>query len=719
MTIQDTSFVDQSTTVPAAWLNDVNKQIYQGINAVFVTSTGSANAYVITLPSGSRVTSLVSGQEFTFKASFSNTGATTLQVVGASSTTVASILLGGAALVGGEIATGDFVTVAFDGTAYNIQNSSALKKKLALSTGASYVGFIASGTGASAQDAQTKLRETISATAFATLQEALNAAAGKRLYLPAGTYTITADTSISSDTIIEGDGTGTIITTNTGGAGVGQLYANGKSNITIRNVQIASSAFSLVATFTGCTNVSIENTVFQGIQTGGVYTSSIGFRSQGSIGVTLRSCTFYDYDSHVYLDLSGGTHSDRVRVLFCHFEQTVNGNSNNPVGVYQLYCKRLLVDGCTFKDIRANGGSPIAGYSVYEGDGAALSLVVVNCTTIMTVSKAHVMVQNSAATSCCVENNTFYAQTPNYPSATYFNFLYQGGPALGSVKIINNFADGAGIFAQGAGTLATATRSYKICGNQLQNVIQSIGGAIRVGDYLTTYVYRADVTQNSIYRSYGSSVDISQAVYAVVDDNECSNWNTGNNPTDTSPYSMAILWEGAGANSSVGFCRRNRLENNTQVPADTGYPVDGIVVQNATNKVRIGGNDLSSAVTNAYIRATPDSYTYTPTLTNTANLDGSTAFLCQYMRVDNTVTVSGLANIDPTAATTVQLGISLPIASNFGSSQEAAGNGHTQASQNEHFLVYADAVNDRVVLEGVASSTTNHAVWFHFTYQVI
>lgn len=113
--------------------------------------------------------------------------------------------------------------------------------------------------------------------------------------------------------------------------------------------------------------------------------------------------------------------------------------------------------------------------------------------------------------------------------------------------------------------------------------------------------------------------------------------------------------------------------------------------------------------------------TYTPTLTNTTNVAASTANPFQYSRVGSTVTVSGAISVDPTAAapTSTQLGISIPIASNFADSTNAAGSAHSSATEDEHFVIYADATNDRVTLEGMAKATANHTVWVQFTYRVI
>src|SRR3989304_507028 len=58
---------------------------------------------------------------------------------------------------------------------------------------------------------------------------------------------------------------------------------------------------------------------------------------------------------------------------------------------------------------------------------------------------------------------------------------------------------------------------------------------------------------------------------------------------------------------------------------------------------------------------------YPPTLTNTTNIAASTAYECQWMRIDSVITVSGKFDVDPTTAATVcVLGLSLPGASNMG-----------------------------------------------------
>lgn len=112
--------------------------------------------------------------------------------------------------------------------------------------------------------------------------------------------------------------------------------------------------------------------------------------------------------------------------------------------------------------------------------------------------------------------------------------------------------------------------------------------------------------------------------------------------------------------------------------------------------------------------------TYTPTLTNVANLAASTAYECQYLRVGNTVTVSGKVDIDPTlAATSTQLGISLPVASNIGAAEDCSGVAFASGIAGQGAAILGDAANDRAQLQYVSADVSNQAMFFTFTYQVI
>lgn len=122
-----------------------------------------------------------------------------------------------------------------------------------------------------------------------------------------------------------------------------------------------------------------------------------------------------------------------------------------------------------------------------------------------------------------------------------------------------------------------------------------------------------------------------------------------------------------------------------------------------------------TGTTNQYIA----SGTYTPTLTGVANVAASTAYASQWMRVGNVVTVSGKVDVDPTAAVATQLGISLPIASNFANNQECAGTAASPAVAGQVAAILGDTTNDRCQMEWIAVDLSNRAMFFTFTYVVL
>jgi hypothetical protein len=112
--------------------------------------------------------------------------------------------------------------------------------------------------------------------------------------------------------------------------------------------------------------------------------------------------------------------------------------------------------------------------------------------------------------------------------------------------------------------------------------------------------------------------------------------------------------------------------------------------------------------------------TYTPTVTGVTNVASVTAYLSQYMRVGSVVTVSGRIDVDPTAAVATQVGISLPIASDFtaASGEECGGVAYCQTVAGFGAAVYADVTNNRAQMEWIAVDTAARSMWFTFTYRI-
>lgn len=112
--------------------------------------------------------------------------------------------------------------------------------------------------------------------------------------------------------------------------------------------------------------------------------------------------------------------------------------------------------------------------------------------------------------------------------------------------------------------------------------------------------------------------------------------------------------------------------------------------------------------------------TYTPTLTNGANVAGSTASQLQWSRTGNVVTVSGRVDIACTAAanTLTILGMSLPIPSNLTAAGNLAGGGAIGQTTYQTFICLGDVANDRATMQFLSNGTTSAAAFFSFTYLV-
>lgn len=158
------------------------------------------------------------------------------------------------------------------------------------------------------------------------------------------------------------------------------------------------------------------------------------------------------------------------------------------------------------------------------------------------------------------------------------------------------------------------------------------------------------------------------------------------------------------------------LTNSTQIVLDDPsylFKADNVVIRG--NALHNNTNVAQGSATEQDVR----SGTYTPTLTGVTNVTSTTARKCQWMRVGNVVTVSGQMDIDPAGTGLTVVGISLPVASDFGTAYECGGAGHAPALAGHGAAVYADATNNRAELSYVDSVGSNDVMTFTFTYEVI
>jgi len=113
------------------------------------------------------------------------------------------------------------------------------------------------------------------------------------------------------------------------------------------------------------------------------------------------------------------------------------------------------------------------------------------------------------------------------------------------------------------------------------------------------------------------------------------------------------------------------------------------------------------------------SFTYTPTLSSDLNIAASTAFECFVLRNGKVVHVSGKVAIDLSSNGAYELGISLPIASDFSSDGECVGIGVGVSSPTDVMYVKADVTNNRAKLVGDDNDAGNHEHFFNFTYKIL
>lgn len=112
---------------------------------------------------------------------------------------------------------------------------------------------------------------------------------------------------------------------------------------------------------------------------------------------------------------------------------------------------------------------------------------------------------------------------------------------------------------------------------------------------------------------------------------------------------------------------------------------------------------------------------YTPTVFANANCTGASAQVTQYARIGGRVFGSGVVLFSVTAnATITQVGISIPVASNFSGTGHASGTASTALlGANHGAVIYADSANDRLTLDFTSSGTGATVMYFTFMYQVL
>jgi len=249
---------------------------------------------------------------------------------------------------------------------------------------------------------------------------------------------------------------------------------------------------------------------------------------------------------------------------------------------------------------------------------------------------------------------------------------------------------------QYVGTVTSVSGTGSVNGITLTGTVTS-SGSLTLGGTLSNVSLTSQVTGTLPIANGGTGS--TSTTYCNLTTNVTGTLPVGNGGTGATTFTANALLKG---NTTSAVSASNVSDNGSTVSIGSGIGFS-IARTTVTSPAAADGNVFSG--------------TYTPTSFNTTNIAASTPQSAQYLRVGNTVTVSGQIDIDPTATGFALLGLSLPIASAITSAVQLSGVFNCPDADGGG--VYGDATNDRATFQFTASSAANLTYYYTFTYRVL
>lgn len=281
----------------------------------------------------------------------------------------------------------------------------------------------------------------------------------------------------------------------------------------------------------------------------------------------------------------------------------------------------------------------------------------------------------------------------------------------------NTYSNGFEVTVRASATNTTTTPTLSVDGVGAKTILHLDGTALLAGDIVSGTQYT--------FRYYSSSDNF--LLVAGIAENAYYGQTTGsaNAYVLTPATALGALKNGTRVIFEANFSNTGAATLNV-----SGL---GAIDLNRADDTALSANDIISGTTysavyesstNAWLVLTTaysSAGAYAPTLTGVANVAASTPGTIIYVRVGNIVTGGVNFNVDPTAAgpTVTQLGISIPVASDFTTSGDAQGVCSSSVSTTERAgAIIADATNNRLEMQIATADSANHSMYCSFTYIV-
>ena len=407
--------------------------------------------------------------------------------------------------------TGDPARTAFTKVNSNFTELYAANTTLTSSSGSSLVGFLQSGTGATAPTVQAKLRETISALDFGAdptgvadsttaLQAGLTAvgnAGGGIFFIPTGTYKVTNTLLIPSDVMVRGAGRQATILSSPAGTYAGKSVEGSNVYATLAMAAVSNaSVYSL----------TVDHT------TGAVNANGIVIvAGNAGLGTASNNCAIVDCEvkfgsspGHTYLIWSLA--STGSKILYNYVDGGVTTNTpGTEEGIEAYGGTDTLIEGNTVKNCDNNG------IYVWVDSGSALNLLntrIVN--NYVTKCQQGIYVQSSTTVkNCLVANNNIDACWN-----TSISLTYGSGCTISGVTIANNTtnASKSGVYIYGDAA-ATLQENIVVSGNNIVATTDASSASIQTTNASNINILNnviKSATSRGMFISSGSNIAIKE-----------------------------------------------------------------------------------------------------------------------------------------------------------------------------------------------------------------